>query len=132
MVMISSFAKFLEFGNTICFLVLERPSSVSGCFVAPGSCFALLVIVPVAVTVLDAGGTSGGLQNKGQWDFLPPQLGHEGIVMLGMTRAYLLLWVAPHLGQHPRPCWTLMGNVLFQAGFPVCSVHSWATSPFHK
>lgn len=133
-VMISPSAKFLEFRKTECFLVLERwsPSVSLGCFVAPGSCFPILVIVPVVITGLDAGGTFGELQSKGRWDFLPPQLGREEIVMLGRTWACLLVWVALCLCQQPHPCWALMGNVLFQAGFPVSSVHSWATCPFQK
>lgn len=66
-VMISPLATFLEFRQTGCFLVLQRwtPSVSSGCFVAPGSCFPVLVIVPVVITGLDAGGTFGGLESKG-------------------------------------------------------------------
>lgn len=131
MVMISSFAKFLEFGNTM----FPSPGETSFClrlFCGSWVLFSPSGHRPCGHNRARCRRHLWGLQNKGQWDFLPPQLGQEGIVMLGLTRACLLLWVAAHLGQHPRPCWTLMGNVLFQAGFPVCSVHSWATSPFHK
>lgn len=66
MVMISPFAKFLEFKNTIYLLVPEEGTfCLLRLFGGPGSCFPFLVIFPMAVTVLRAGGTFGGAKASG-------------------------------------------------------------------